>query len=152
MSESTTVPTGTQRPKAAEAANLGAEVSLRLRIGITGHRNIAADHPGLATEIAKAAQYITQVLVTDPARLWSGSGAERPEDVVRTVVSSLAEGADRVVAGELLKRKGTQLEVVLPLPQNDYLTDFHSPESVEQFNNLIARAVRSAMVISSLTR
>lgn len=29
------------------------EISLSLRIGISGHRNIAPDHPGLTGEIAK---------------------------------------------------------------------------------------------------
>ena len=62
-------------------------------------------------------------------------------DIVPTVVSSLAEGAYRIVAAELLKRKGTPLEVVLPLPQNDYLHDFGSPRSVDQFDRLIARAI-----------
>ena len=131
-----------QRSRTAESANRQGKVSLRLRIGITGHRNITGDLPGLASEIAKAAEYVTQVLAADSDRLSStGPGHGKRGDIVLTVVSSLAEGADRVVAAELLKRKGTQLEVVLPLPQSDYLHDFGSPESVEQFNHLIARAI-----------
>lgn len=68
------------------------------------------------------------------------------------MVSALAEGADRVVAGELLKRKGTQLEVVLPLPQDDYLRDFGSPESVEQFDHLKSRAVQTDVIRTARSR
>jgi hypothetical protein len=97
-----------QRSQAAGSVNRQGKVPLRLRIGITGHRNIAGDHPGLASEIAKAAEYITQVLAADSDRLSSTDlGHGKRGDIVVTVVSSLAEGADRVVAGELLKRKGT---------------------------------------------
>lgn len=151
MSESTTVRAG-QPSQAREMADPDAKVSLRLRIGITGHRGIAGNHPGLAAEIAKAAEYITQMLAAGPARLWDGSGQARPDDIVLTVVSALAEGADRVVAGELLKRKGTQLEAVLPLPQSEYLRDFNSPESVEQFNHLIARSISTDVVRTARSR
>jgi hypothetical protein len=99
-------------------------VTLRLRIGITGHRDITADHPGLATEIANAVEYISEMLATDPERVRSGQ-------IALTAVSSLAEGADRLVAAEILKRPGSQLEIVLPLPPEEYRRDF--PASVGKF-------------------
>ena len=142
-----------QRSPAAESANRKGKVPLRLRIGITGHRNIASDLPGLASEIAKAAEYITQVLAADSDRLSSKDlGHGKRGDIVLTVVSSLAEGADRVVADELLKRKDTQLEVVLPLPQSDYSHDFGSPESVEQFNDLMSRAIDTDVLRTATSR
>jgi SMODS and SLOG-associating 2TM effector domain 3 len=145
--------TGRPRSPAAESVDQQGQVTLRLRIGITGHRDIAGGCPGLASEIAKAAEYITQVLAADSDRLSSKDlGHGRRGDIVLTVVSSLAEGADRVVAGELLKRKGTQLEVVLPLPQSDYLDDFGSPESVEQFNHLCSRAISTAVLRTATSR
>jgi hypothetical protein len=145
--------TGQQGSQAAGSVDRQGKVLLRLRIGITGHRNIGGDHPGLAPEIAKAAEYITQVLAADPDRLSSTDrGDGKRGDIVITVVSSLAEGADRVVAGELLKRKGTQLEVVLPLPQSDYLRDFGSPESVEQFNSLISLAIDTDILRTATSR
>ncbi len=141
MSESGTAEAEQPRSPADESADLHGQVPLRARIGITGHRNITCDHPGLASEIAKAVEYITQVLVADPDRLRSEDPRQaRPGDIVLTVVSSLAEGADRVVACQLLERKGTQLEAVLPLPQSDYLDDFGSPESVKEFSKLISKA------------
>ena len=139
--------------RAGQPAGHDGKVQLRLRIGITGHRNIAGDHPGLASEIAKAAEYITQVLAADSERLSSTDlGHGKRGDIVVTVVSSLAEGTDRVVAGELLKRKGTQLEAVLPLPQSEYVHDFGSAESVEQFDSLISRAVDTDVFRAAASR
>jgi hypothetical protein len=141
MSESGTAEGEQLRSPADESADLHGQVPLRLRIGITGHRNIVGDHPGLASEVAKAVEYITQVLAADSDRLRSEDPRQAgPGDNVLTVVSSLAEGADRVVACQLLERKGTQLEAVLPLPQSDYLHDFGSPESVKEFSKLISKA------------
>jgi hypothetical protein len=142
-----------QQSRAAESADRKGKVPLRLRIGITGHRNLTGDLPGLAAEIAKAAEYITQVLAADSDRLSSKDlGHGKRGDIVLTVVSSLAEDADRVVAAELLNRQGTQLEVVLPSPQSDYLRDFGSPESLEQFNHLIARAIDTDVLRTAVSR
>jgi hypothetical protein len=104
-------------------------ITLRLRIGITGHRDVTTDHPGLSTEIANAIEYIIERLATDPDRVRSG-------EIALTAVSALAEGADRLVANEILKHKGSRLEIVLPLPPEDYRHDFGSPESVREFDEL----------------
>jgi len=55
------------------------------------------------------------------------------------VVSSLAEGADRLVAEAVLCRPGARLEAILPLPKFDYLDDFASPDSKEEFLRFLAR-------------
>ena len=127
MKDIGTAQTERTHPGTTQYADDQGEVILRLRIGITGHRDITADHPGLVTEIANAVEYITQLLATDPDRVRSG-------DTVLTAVSSLAEGADRLVADEILKRTGSRLEIVLPLPLEDYCRDFNSQESVDQFS------------------
>jgi len=121
------------------------EIPLRIRIGVTGHRNLAPDHPGLATEISKAVEYIIQKLAVSAERV-------TPDDIALTVVSSLAEGADRVVACEILNREGAQLEVVLPLEQDDYCHDFKSPESVDQFNLLLDKKVSMDIVRTARSR
>jgi len=108
------------------------KIALSLRIGITGHRDISPDHHGLATEIANAVEYIVQRLAADPDRIRSGETA-------LTAVSSLAEGADRLVAREILKYPGSRLEIVLPLPPADYCQDFTSAASVEEFEELRKR-------------
>jgi hypothetical protein len=104
-------------------------IALSLRVGMSGHRNVSAGHPGLSTEIANAVEYIVQKLAADPDRIRSGQTA-------LTAVSSLAEGADRLVAREILKRPGSRLEIVLPLPPDDYCRDFGSTESIEEFEEL----------------
>jgi len=52
----------------------------------------------------------------------------------------LAEGADRLVAEEALAL-GMQLHVPLPMPRELYVQDFHSAESIAQFDTLCASAV-----------
>jgi hypothetical protein len=62
-------------------------------------------------------------------------------------VSPLAEGADRLVAKEILnwpvsdKKNISNLEVVLPMPEEDYIQDFKTKESQEEFKNLLKRAI-----------
>jgi hypothetical protein len=124
MRNTATVPTSLSEP---EADNRGA-IALRLRIGITGHRDLTADHPRLVTEIANAVEYISELLAVDPDRVRSG-------EIALTAVSALAEGADRLVAAEILKRPGSQLEIVLPLPPEEYCRDF--PASAAQFEEFM---------------
>lgn len=57
-----------------------------------------------------------------------------------TAVSSLAEGADRLVARAVLDRPGGRLIALLPLPPEDYVRDFAEAGSVEEFNDLLAAA------------
>lgn len=133
MTRSTaTVPISPSPPEAGNPAGDQGTVALRLRIGITGHRDITADHPGLVTEIANAVEYISELLATDPDRI-------RPGQTALTAVSSLAEGADRLVAEEILKRPGSELEIVLPMPADEYRRDFGSPVSVAQFDEFLNR-------------
>ena len=67
-------------------------------------------------------------------------------------VSPLAEGADRFVAREVLNwnTEGEKpcLEVVLPLPEEDYLNDFVALGSKEEFRELLSRA-KSRIVIET---
>jgi hypothetical protein len=60
--------------------------------------------------------------------------------VLFTVVSPLAEGADRLVAREVLKDREADLEAPLPLPRDEYVRDFRSAESRREFDELLARA------------
>jgi hypothetical protein len=55
------------------------------------------------------------------------------------VDSSLAEGADRLVAEAVLRRPDARLQAVLPLPKFDYITDFETPDSKEEFLRFLAR-------------
>lgn len=61
-------------------------------------------------------------------------------DGAPTAVSSLAEGADRLVARAVLARPGGRLVALLPLERADYATDFADEASQQEFNELLAAA------------
>lgn len=91
-------------------------------IGVTGHRFLAER------------ERLEAALDGVVARL----DRERPE--AWTVLSALADGADRLVTSRLLRRPGTRLLAVLPLPVDDYETDFGSAASLAEFRDLLGRA------------
>lgn len=95
-----------------------------IKIGVSGHRFLS--------EVEKISQGIDQAL--DQMNSVYG---DRPFQVI----SPLAEGADCLAAQLILNRKGSELVVPLPLPEDDYLKDFHSSESKSEFYKLIDLAV-----------
>jgi SMODS and SLOG-associating 2TM effector domain 1 len=103
-------------------------IPFRLRVGVTGHR-VLADEEALAARVREAVAQAERLVPPTPAT-----------PVLLTVVSSLAEGADRLVAREVLAREGALLEVPLPLPRERYRGDFRTPESQREFDELMGRA------------
>lgn len=93
------------------------------RIGVTGHRKLA-DVAAVEAEVDAALAAIESLFPEEPLR----------------ILSSLAEGADRLVARQVLSRPGARLVAVLPLPTADYMTDFESPQSREEFLALLGEA------------
>lgn len=93
-----------------------------LRVGVTGHRHLAD-----AEAVARDVDRVLDRLVTSR------------DATVLTAVSSLAEGADRVVAKRVLARQGT-LDAVLPLDRDDYATDFADDASRHDFLRLLDAA------------
>lgn len=69
-----------------------------------------------------------------------------------TVISALAEGADRIVARHVLARPGARLTVPMPLQKADYLNDFESEESRAEFLSLLERADQVEEMASAATR
>jgi len=59
------------------------------------------------------------------------------------LLTSLAEGADRLVAHRVLARRGGTIEAILPLAVDDYEDDFVDPPSREEFHALLDRATAS---------
>ncbi len=95
-----------------------------IRIGVTGHRFLA-DIPKLRDGIDQALARIAQTYPSEP---WA-------------VVSSLAEGADRLAVHQVLgTRPEARLIVPLPLPIMDYLQDFGTAQSRAKFEELLAQA------------
>jgi hypothetical protein len=127
------VPSGDDRLAGLRPDGQG-RIPFDFRIGITGHRCLG-DPEALVPAIREALRLLRDMLPED-----AGS------DVVLVAVSSLAEGADRLVARELLAESGSRLEVVLPVARTDYARDFHDAESRREFRHLLelASQVRQA--------
>jgi hypothetical protein len=96
-----------------------------LMVAVTGHRDLNPREIPLIRERVRA--FLCEMRDSYPGRLVA-------------VMSPLAEGADRLVAEEALAL-GMQLHVPLPMPRELYIQDFHSAESIAQFDTLCASAV-----------
>jgi hypothetical protein len=94
-----------------------------IRIGVTGHR-ILAETETIEAGIDEAIRTIEH---TFPGKTLA-------------IVSSLAEGADRLVVRQVLSRPKARLLVPLPVPEADYLNDFTTEESREAFRHLLRQA------------
>jgi len=110
-----------------------------LRIGVTGHRPGPKLSPAQTVEVRKSVDRIiagianyTHEAVTHEAWAFASTRA------ILSVVSSLAEGADRIVADAGLARD-MPLNVILPFRRADYRTDF-SPEGGADYDRLLAQA------------
>ena len=106
-----------------------------LHIGVTGHR-ILAERERVVAGIETALGRI---------------GARFPGRAL-VVVSTLAEGADRLVAEAVLRRPGSRLVAVLPMPRSEYLSDFGMPESRDEFLRLLGEAAEVVELPASASR
>jgi hypothetical protein len=133
--------------------------SIRFRVGVSGHRlppklPKEAEAPILAMLARILATAIeTSQSVEKDYRACLPAGNHAPGDAPASlqpvtaanlagkfvVVSSLAEGADRIVAEAGLDA-GFALEVVLPLGRAEYTRDFETPESRTAYEQLLGRA------------
>ncbi len=117
-------------------------IPYRVRIGVTGHRKL--DDPAVVqATVKKAIDCEIEKLFPEESR----QNIERVRRAGTTAIlfralSPLAEGADRVVARAVLDYPGTRLDVVLPLTVEDYLEDFETDASKNEFRELLARCRR----------
>ncbi len=94
-------------------------------IGITGHRYLNE-----LDKIMPGVEYaVKQIIETFP-------------DSKFRVLSSLAEGADQILAKRLLLIFGSTLWVPLPLPKEKNLEDFKTSQSKAEFIDLLDKAER----------
>jgi hypothetical protein len=117
-----------------------ADLPCRIRVGVTGHRAI--------NEPEAVACKIREILQERIWKLFDPSDhREKPiTPLAFTVLSSLAEGADRLVAQEVLKIAASELEVVLPLAMEDFLRDFSTSESNAEFYELLSQARKTTVL------
>jgi len=104
-------------------------------VGVAGHRFLA--------DIDKIEKGVGQALDRIVAAF--------PEQSLK-VVSSLTEGADRIVVHQILARPRAELAAVLPLPRSDYMKDFELDESKREFQGLLERASQIVELPAAGTR
>ncbi len=95
-------------------------------IGVTGHRDLHDK-----AEISRKVQEILKKLST--------RNQTKHISLSLKVLSPLAEGADRLVAKEVLKHPRSELWAVLPMGKEEYLKDFESNESMQEFEELLSK-------------
>lgn len=109
--------------------------ALGFSVGIVGHRaNRIADAGRVLGRIEEVLTIIQQAV----DEIGSGPLFEAGRHPLR-LVSSLAEGADRMAAATALKL-GETLEVVLPFVQEEYEKDFETERSLKEFRGLLGQA------------
>ena len=98
-----------------------------VKIGVTGHR-IIPNKILIQKRVYKALEELDKILDDG--------------DIKFIVISPLAEGADRIVANEILRwpNGNPQLEVVLPLKLSEYIKDFKDQKSINEFQALLNQA------------
>jgi len=106
-----------------------------ITIGVTGHRFLI--------EVDEITAGIDQAL--DHIERTFGGPSFR-------VISSLAEGADRLVVRRALARGNAALFVPLSLPKEEYLKDFQTQGSQEEFLELLDQAEEVLTLSPALTR
>ena len=104
-------------------------IPFRLTIGVTGHRKLKNE---------KEIREVVQKLLKKIKLKVKGS---KRTPVELCILSPLAEGADRLVAVEVLNfDEKAVLKVVLPLLEKEYLEDFETEESKKEFKRLLKNA------------
>jgi len=109
-------------------------IPVRLRVGVTGHRTLP-DDSALTEAVDQVLDRIRESVPHTPVTL--------------DVVSSLAEGADRLVARRILRDSKSRLLALLPLAPDDYRNDFAGDESKEEFDSLLVRASAQEVIPGS---
>jgi hypothetical protein len=138
---------------AVSAAVYPVSLHNRLRVGVSGHRVPpklpAQSEDPLRNTIDRLLSVIVDTVcqVENAGAIWPGDervpNSERPFFRERVtglaIVSSLAEGSDRIVA-EAGLAASFELEVILPFGRADYADDFETLASRARFEHLLARA------------
>jgi glutaredoxin-related protein len=113
--------------------NLG--IPAIVRIGVSGHRKLASTN-----HLRESVKEVLSKLDTMLSQMLTHTSHQF------IAVSALAEGADRLIAEEILnwpvaeEENKPELEVVLPMPVADYLQDFETQESKDEFKAFLDRA------------
>jgi hypothetical protein len=107
-----------------------------MKVGVTGHRTLHAT-PALRRTVRRALTMASACAPDDHAPI--------------QLLSPLAEGADRLVAQECLRRTRFHLKALLPMSPRLYRQDFATSSSRRQFDRLLDRA-RSQVIVGAASR
>ena len=112
-------------------------IPFRIRIGMTGHRALVNPE--------RIRQKVHEVLAGGFSSLFDPDSRKILSQAARTplrftAVTSLAEGADRLIAREIGGLPDSRITAVLPLPVEEYSRDFETQESQAEFAALLARS------------
>jgi len=118
----------------------------RIRIGVTGHRKLS-DQTAIQALVKKA-------IDSEVEKLFPVASQQNIDRIRRagttaisfSVLSPLAEGADRAVARAVLTEPGARLDVALPMMLEDYLKDFATEESREEFKDLLGQCRKPTLL------
>lgn len=95
------------------------KTTCEIKIAVTGHRQLT-NLPSLENSIFAAVDQISEAFPGQIYHIWT----------------CLAEGADRILSRILVKSLEAKLTVVLPLPEQEYIKDFETIESIKEFEHL----------------
>ncbi|MCF7805111.1 MAG: hypothetical protein K9N46_04505 [Candidatus Marinimicrobia bacterium] len=101
------------------------KIPIQINIGITGHRNL--DDIGW---INSHLEYFCKDLIQQL------QGEDSFKDIL-TVYSALADGADQIVAENLIKNLDANLNAILPMDKTEYKKEFQSKKAQLNFEKLI---------------
>jgi hypothetical protein len=113
---------------------------LAIRVGITGHRPDKLVKRG-DSDIHRSVRQVLTEVAKEAAAILEKCPSFRHELPMLRIVSSLAEGADRIVAFAGLQI-GFALDCPLPAHRETYRSDFKDDQSANEFDRLLSRAER----------
>jgi hypothetical protein len=122
-------------PKLLAEVGYSFKLLCHLTVGVTGHR-IMMELDKIETGLDEAFKKIKQTFPGQPL----------------VVISSLAEGADRLVARRVVPGTNDRLIVVLPLKEKEYLKDFKNARSKKEFRELLKKADLSLEMAAAPSR
>ncbi len=109
-----------------------------IRVGIVGHRPSKLPEHQIP-RIREAVREILQLVRTTTDEIARSNRSYRSPAPIFRIISSLAEGSDRLVAEEALLL-GFALQCPLPADRDQYKVDFKHPSSADAFDRLLREA------------
>jgi hypothetical protein len=112
-----------------------------LNVGVTGHRLDRLDEAALEASTPAIDVLMREIVASTRTLIAQCPGIFTDEPPEFRVLSGLAEGSDRHVAGVAM-RHGFALHAVLPFHRASYSRDFSSGDSSAAFDTLISKSQR----------